>query len=45
MTITAIQGTHEWEVRAEWMGAQRVVHTGTLFECIAWERANREEQG
>lgn len=42
MRIVAVSGTHEWEVRAEWFGADRAVHRGDLFACIRYAANNKE---
>lgn len=36
MTITTKTGTHDWIVVASWLGAERTVFTGTVFECLAF---------
>jgi hypothetical protein len=40
MKITAIPGTHEWRVTAQWYGAERTVFTGDPFEAIAYTKEN-----
>lgn len=29
-----------WEVRATWHGAERVVFSGSIWQCLRWKEAN-----
>jgi hypothetical protein len=30
----------DWAVVAEWLGTERIVFTGSIFECIAYTKEN-----
>lgn len=34
--VTDGRGMNDWVVKAEWLGAIRVVHRGDIFSCIAY---------
>ena len=40
MRVVTTPGTDGWEVRAEWLGADRVVFSGDLFACLRFAADN-----